>query len=332
VFTSLLSQDPFHDYHIRIEVEDQGIGISADEMKDLFAPFRQAQRLTGGTGLGLFSLAKRSESLLGHYGVEPRSDGSQGIKFWFSFPYQPDKAMAKVLELGKDGASSLTVTPSPSGKRTPLGGYGSPKEPRKLLNPINTELPTEKEILQDSPRDRSNVPFRSPSPPKRFEFSEEGTEEQIQHKIMNILIVDDSMLIIRVVTNLLIGEGHTVVAATNGVEAIDRLNEQLDKSDGQPFDVILMDMQMAVMDGIEATRRIRSFEAERMKSIFSSAKDDKELDILKKLDCYQCIIALSANLDNRTIERAYGAGVDDYVLKRKYPRSIYLCICLVLFI
>ncbi len=37
---------------IRVEVEDTGIGISKDSMATLFAPFKQAQRLTGGTGLG----------------------------------------------------------------------------------------------------------------------------------------------------------------------------------------------------------------------------------------------------------------------------------------
>ena len=397
VFSSLKASDPFHDHHIRIEVEDQGVGIPPEEMKDLFAPFRQAQRLTGGTGLGLFSLAKRIESLNGHYGAEPRADGEQGIKFWFYFPYQPDKAMSKVLDANKEAASSsLTVTPSQSSK----SGYYSPtvKDPaglvgsnsaggsnsgsntyKKSLDPITTEFNPVTDHGSIRERDTNNViPFRTAtytsttsasitqdgvsggfvlSPPagagssKPFEFKREdsvGSEdpsECMPKKPMNILIVDDSMLIIRVVTNLLIGDGHAVIAATNGVEAVDRWKEQIDLHDGQPFDVVLMDMQMAIMDGVEATRRIRALEADRMRMKLSppttsgntattatstttttttttskvtpddDKEKDKDLNINQEIDLYQCILALSANLEKATIEKAFAVGVDDYMAK-----------------
>jgi signal transduction histidine kinase len=61
-----------------IEIEDTGIGVSEEVMKNLFTPFKQAQRHAGGTGLGLFSLAKRIEALNGKYGVRKRNDGKQG--------------------------------------------------------------------------------------------------------------------------------------------------------------------------------------------------------------------------------------------------------------
>ena len=44
---------------IHFEVEDNGIGISPDMLGSLFRPFKQAQRMTGGAGLGLYCLAKR---------------------------------------------------------------------------------------------------------------------------------------------------------------------------------------------------------------------------------------------------------------------------------
>ena len=46
-----------------------------------------------GTGLGLFSLAKRVEALGGHYGVRNRPDGVQGSIFWFAIPYKPDEVV-----------------------------------------------------------------------------------------------------------------------------------------------------------------------------------------------------------------------------------------------
>lgn len=50
---------------IRVTVEDTGIGIPDDVKRNLFQPFSQAQRFAGGTGLGLYSLAKRIDALDG---------------------------------------------------------------------------------------------------------------------------------------------------------------------------------------------------------------------------------------------------------------------------
>lgn len=79
---------------LRFEVLDHGIGISEEAMQTLFHPTKQAQRLAGGAGLGLFSLAKRIEALKGQYGVVKRPDGEQGALFWFTIPYVPDEFSA----------------------------------------------------------------------------------------------------------------------------------------------------------------------------------------------------------------------------------------------
>jgi signal transduction histidine kinase len=55
---------------IRITVEDHGIGISKKARKSLFAPYKQAQRMAGGTGLGLYSLLKRIEALGGEVKID----------------------------------------------------------------------------------------------------------------------------------------------------------------------------------------------------------------------------------------------------------------------
>ena len=71
-----------------VTVEDNGIGISDEARQTLFQPFKQAQRMAGGTGLGLFSLLKRVEALGGNCGVGSRTDGKEGCIFWFTFPYR----------------------------------------------------------------------------------------------------------------------------------------------------------------------------------------------------------------------------------------------------
>ena len=66
---------------LMITVEDNGIGIPDDKYTQLFLPFAQAQRMAGGTGLGLYSLAKRMKALGGKCGLSGRSDGGQGSLF-----------------------------------------------------------------------------------------------------------------------------------------------------------------------------------------------------------------------------------------------------------
>jgi signal transduction histidine kinase len=81
---------------LRITVEDSGPGLSEEAMEKLFhnQAVKQGQRFTGGTGLGLFSLAKRTEALGGRCGVHARDDGKPGCVFWFAIPYRPDETVS----------------------------------------------------------------------------------------------------------------------------------------------------------------------------------------------------------------------------------------------
>jgi signal transduction histidine kinase len=110
-----VTQDP--ELMLLFEVQDAGIGLSDEAMQTLFNPFKQAQRLAGGTGLGLFSLAKRVEALHGHYGVSRRPDGAQGSLFWFSIPYRPDEMTAAM------GRSTNGFTPSPASSDSSHGVF-----------------------------------------------------------------------------------------------------------------------------------------------------------------------------------------------------------------
>ncbi|SEI51408.1 PAS domain S-box-containing protein [Allopseudospirillum japonicum] len=112
----------------------------------------------------------------------------------------------------------------------------------------------------------------------------------------HVLLVEDNQVNQRVIRELLELKGVTVEVSNNGQEALGRLHQS------QDFDLVFMDMQMPVMDGITATRRIRTQLA------------------LTELP----IIALTANSLQGDRERCLDAGMNDYLAKPIDVQSLNL--------
>ena len=122
------------------------------------------------------------------------------------------------------------------------------------------------------------------------------TYTNAQRNLFNkeILLVEDNPFNQQVAQELLQNIGMYVTVANNGQEALLELAKKT-------FDIVLMDVQMPIMDGYEATRHIRS------NPNLSS----------------QCVIAMTANAMPEDRQRCLSAGMDDFITKPIMPEHMY---------
>ena len=299
--------------YIRFSVTDTGIGIPQDKMDRLFKPFVQAQKGAGGTGLGLYALSKRIDALKGRYGVHSRDDGVQGCCFWFSIPYRPDTEMT-------DDMAIATIATHPSLSRpASISSVGKCLEPSSAADQ-QVELSKSRSGLsmgESMAVDQSTV--------------DQSTGQTTLHVLdqkwtPRVLLVDDSKMIQKASTRALQREGFRVSNAYNGVECLKLLRDAKETGDG--FSVVLLDMHMPVLDGLETVRRIR-LEEEKERAVecgcdgmtytvTSHAGEDRVFPTSREVCCSdnrQYVIGLSANSDQESIDNAATAGMDNFICK-----------------
>ena len=107
--------------------------------------------------------------------------------------------------------------------------------------------------------------------------NENNTElPEIEFEKSNILVVDDILANRKLVTATLANDSFTFIEATNGQEAV---NKVLDKSN--KIDLILMDLRMPIMNGYEATNKIKEFNKDIPIVAFTASVMDKDLQNIK---------------------------------------------------
>jgi len=314
---------------VRLEVRDTGIGIPEEAQARIFQPFTQAgagiTRQYGGTGLGLALTRNLCKAMHGHLHIQ--SQPGFGSRFTAELPLN---ACAKADTPEPLHASVAALTAAGSGlHELMLGLLPALGLAYARHDGIDTVAgATDLLILDDvqalpEVRRVSQVPILLVTAYGNFLPSEQalamaplhqlarpltrGALYQTLHRVLQghdaehplatpppatakgrarILLVEDNPVNQLVAKGMLAKLGCQVELATQGVEALARLEEEA-------FDLVLMDCNMPVMDGYEATRRIR------------------ERGHWPGLP----IVALTANAMPEERDRCRAAGMDDYLAK-----------------
>jgi signal transduction histidine kinase len=224
--------------NIEFIISDTGIGMTAEEMSNLFDTYNQADSSTtrkyGGTGLGL-SICKKLVELMGGT-IAAVSEPKKGSCFTFNVIF---------------GAGIQTIDSNDS---------------------HNTNALTQAQ--------KSSVESNASTKKDYFKIKYRALKDK------EVLLVDDNPVNLIVASAHLKNIGIRISTATNGQEAIDTVKKN-------NFDAILMDIQMPIMDGLDASRVIRNE--------------------LKLIDLP--IIALSANVMTDDEDKSLNAGMNAHIGK-----------------
>jgi signal transduction histidine kinase len=260
---------------LHCSVTDTGIGIPNDKIENLFEEFTQVDASTtreyGGTGLGL-SISKKLSELMGG-GISVSSELGKGTCFEFTVMLK-ESHNSKIVEPKIQPITQTHLTHDNSTE--PSNGQPIDEaHSTDTINPITTEKHTE---------DEDEI-FNSTWPDNT-----------------RILLVDDNQI------NQFVAEGiledininpDLIDIVANGQEAISALKAGA----AMPYSLVLMDCQMPVMDGYEASRQIRKGAA---------GVENKNITI----------VAMTANAMKGDKEKCLEAGMDDYITKPVEPEVL----------
>ncbi len=326
--------------HIKFIIEDTGIGISRENINNLFKPFSQGDqsitRRFGGTGMGLVITKKLITLMKGNIFFE--SIEGKGTKFFFnielkknlrnSLPYLNENPALKdknCVFISKDTMLYDCLKPYFDLWGLKSSQYDTLKD-AELNEHIDFFIFSFSEINREKifytseiKRKFSNasiiliIPLhlykkaeetikphkiivRPVSVKRLFNilsiYSPEKQEEtkldyQQKNKQINILIVEDNIINQKLMMILLEKSGYSADLAQNGIEAFNMIREK-------NYNLVIMDIQMPDMDGIEATKKIR-----------------KEISAANQ----PVIVALTADVISDNIDRCKQAGMDDFLSK-----------------
>ncbi|XP_047940040.1 histidine kinase 5-like [Salvia hispanica] len=353
---------------IRCDVYDTGIGIPEHAMSTLFKKYMQVgadtARKYGGTGLGL-AICKQLVELMGGY-LTVSSVEQHGSTFTFVLPYKVSSAsdsddtdeLSDTDQLGDDGYdddlnSGVFLFP-PRTLGTLFSSQINGRIPKLLPNSYgnncnglleDSHLPcSNKEGVSEEGSDSSggavetasSVPDIDNIRPVAQQEQETASEcsstnrtrvEKSEAKQHKILLVEDNKINIMVAKSMMKQLGYAIDVVSNGAEAVKAVQRS-------SYHLILMDVCMPVMDGLQATRLIRSFE--ETGSWDEAVKAGVEMEVTSHQSCLTSqveetrkrvpIVAMTANTVSESADECYANGMDSFVSKPITLQSLKQCL------
>ena len=353
-------------------VKDTGIGLTEEQIKNLFNSFQQADTSTtrkfGGTGLGLAICKRIAELMGGTVGVE--SEYGQGSTFWFTVCLKPSTATPRRLVLSSDlqGKRVLVVDDNESARlilkallkqmkfKVDLASSGqealeavteadNKTEPYEIVF-LDWQMPNmdglevarrmqalplkhrpyhlmvtaygREEVFKNAePLGIADILIKPVNASMLFDslagllgdiqqagtlidqtsslFSRGSLRDRLKRiEGAKILLVEDNEINQEVATELLEDSGFVVDLAGNGRIAVEKVRTN-------NYDIVLMDVQMPEMDGLEATVEIR--------------KDSHYQNLP--------IVAMTASVLQGDRDKCMEAGMNDYVAKPIEPDKLW---------
>ena len=262
-------------FQARFVVYDTGIGIPRDQFDRIFESFTQGDtsstRKYGGTGLGLAISQQLVELQGGQIGVE--SEPEHGSRFWFTVlfgkPVGTEKELVAATPV-REVAPAPEATEAPAAPAPPVS---APDEPQQIVAMSQA-------VAEPPPVAVTIVQTQAAAPA--------GAAVNGIRRSSRILLAEDNEINQRITLRLLQKLGLSAEAVVNGQEAVDAIAKR-------DYDLVLMDCQMPIMDGYEATAVVRSREGATKRHI--------------------PICALTANAMKGDRERCLASGMDDYISK-----------------
>lgn len=252
------------------QVQDTGSGIPAHLHSKIFEPFMQGDsglnKTYAGTGLGL-SICAQIASVMGG-SISMQSELGYGSTFVFSVPLK--------LADGDSEGSVASVLPThsksiyewsrhqPSGfalsMRQAQAIPGAIPDMQSMLDTVaNAKALSHPEVGNSAGLEKSPL-FSGPASeiaiPQAGPLALAGTSVMKHPRKLKILVAEDNKTNQIVIQRMLKLEGTLdVTIAVNGQDALGKVKKAL--QNGEPYDLVFMDVQMPVLDGIEATKQIR---------------------------------------------------------------------------
>lgn len=282
-----------------VDVCDTGRGMNPQQVEKLFVAFSQADssvtRQFGGTGLGLFISRNLARMLGGDVTVLTAPE--QGSTFTMTVAASQPLS-ADVMQNSPVVANRNIPQPA-TGPTVSNPFFGVPVEthhPSTAAVATATSAATSSHASVGSKLDQllggdlQPQEFPTAEPP-RNKPARSAPKVQTSR---SVLLVEDGRDNQRLASTILRAAGHTVTIVENGRLAIDEVTDA--NENGSPYEVILMDMQMPVMDGYTATEKLR------------------EMGVTTP------IVALTAHAMQDDCAKCLAAGCDEY-LSKPFSRS-----------